>query len=143
MLSSTPRQNAAQDEQHNEPSDTGSEADDQRLVLIDPGLDSAADRRSNTVAIATVAVAVAGCAVEEVLLHTTAFVRREHGRSAPERARRVVAGIGVVTTEERAQDSSTLQITAGTLSAGTGKACLVAAGAACAVGQVLVSWAVS
>lgn len=107
-------------------------------MAVDPGLDFAADRRTHAFAIVAVPVAIARCAVEEILLHATAFVRREHRRRAIERACRVVAGVRVVAAEDRAEDSSTLQVPAGALSAGASEAGLVAAFAACAVGQVLV-----
>lgn len=85
-----------------------------------------------------VPVAVAGCSVEEVLLHASAFVGGEFGGCAPQCAGGIVAGVGVVTAQDGAEDGTALQITACALAAGAGESRVVAACAALAVVDKLV-----
>jgi hypothetical protein len=83
-------------------------------------------------------VAVAGCSVEEVLLHAAAFVGGEFGGCAPQCAGRVVAGVGIVTAQDGAEDGAALEITACALAAGAGESRGVSAGAALAIGDELI-----
>lgn len=83
--------------------------------------------------IIAMAVAVAGGAVEEVLLHATAFVGWELGGCAPECACGIVAGVGVVTTQDGTEDRTALEITTCALPAGTGKSRSVSARATLAI----------
>ena len=103
-------------------SDSAANTNDDVLVIVDPGFDLSTNRRALAATVAAVTAATARCAVEEVLLQTGAVVGREVVGGADQAAGRIVAGIGVVGVEKAAHHRSALEITAGALTAGAGKA---------------------
>lgn len=108
----------ADDGEKDQTSDSATDTNDNALVLVDPRLDLPADGRALAAAVAAVAAATAGCAVEEVLLQAGAVVGGKVVGGADQAAGRIVASIGVVGVEKAAHHRSALEVTAGALAAG-------------------------